>query len=780
MTSFTKPAHRVHKTFLQRHPSVLLLAFVLCVVAALSIWIFRIERTQLQRAYEQQLVAAEEKVIWISARLVNQVQLASLTLDRELFLSRLLDLEGDFNREAIERLFVDFIQDQPLISQIRWLDTGGMERARIDRYSGENGKDVFQPAETLQEKSQRDYFREASKLDPGQFYNSIMTLNREFGEITLPHQPTIRAATKTHRGLNMLDGVLVINFDLTTVIEDYRSISDVTGTHVNIFDVSNGHVYLSTQHPDLEFSHELEHPTRSFWDLYPERRQRLLELVESDQLVYKSPFEITIRYPAAQSIPGTARSPRVWSRGARLNVSEGELLFDLTIPPAHIAADDRNLAAVLGLSFTIVALVVGMFALATFRLEQRNLRALREAENLAAVKSQFLANMSHEIRTPVTGITGMLDLIDINSESQDNREKIQFVKRCTNALRQIIDDILDTTKLQSGKVELDPAPFRPSATLARVIELYSPVAREKSNVLKTSVPEQLVNLVVEGDEFRLEQILNNLVSNAIKFTESGQVTLQLAEKSRDESQVALSFSVIDTGIGIDPKLIRRLGEPFTQADISTTREFGGTGLGLSICNSLLTLMHSSLEISSTPGSGTKVSFDLELPITTAKPETSPGPAVDQETPEPDSSLNETEAMQDRLRAYVKQYGPPRVLVVEDSLSMQMLIEAIFQSLDMPVTLAEHGGIAVQLLEEQEFDIVLMDLQMPEMGGVEATARIRANEKLRQLPIIVLSASVQEEEIQSAIAAGANVCLAKPIDVRALVTRLLEYWRPWDR
>lgn len=747
----------------------------MAIVTALLIWTYNLQKLRQMEEYQRALTGAEAQIIQLTTALVSTIHRASFTMDRELFLSGALSTGGSFKRQKVEALFRNFIQDQPSISQIRWLDGHGMERARIDRLLDEKGTSRFPGAEVLQDKSHRTYFQEARKLKPGQFYNSYLSLNREFGEITLRRQPVVRTATKTHATLGMLDGVLFINFDVSGFADAIHRVAALSEVSIDIIDAIDGRVYVSTEHPELEFGHELQEHAITLWDLDPERRGKQAAFIASGEPSSPiSDHEIFLRGPAASSqsfLPGENR--RTWVRGDIVPMSSGGLLIHIHTPAERIEADERATRLTLGGVYSLIAFLIVVFAILAFRLERRNILALEESRKLAATKSQFLANMSHEIRTPVTGILGMLDLVETRSENQSNVDKIQFIKRSANSLRQVIDDILDITKLQSGRIELDPAPFKPAETIARVVELYSVSAHDKKVELGYSTPRELQTLVVEGDEFRIEQVLNNLVSNAIKFTDQGCVTVEASIPVRGEKRITLRFSVQDTGVGINPDVIEYLGEPFIQADSSTTRKFGGTGLGLSICQSLLALMGSSLDITSTPDEGTTIGFNLDLPLTELT-QAEPGQESDEHTMSPEEE-SPRDAMQRQVKARVQLHGPPRILVVEDSIAMQMLIKAIFQNLEIPITLAEHGGVAVQLLEDHDFDLVFMDLQMPEMGGVEATKKIRTKVGPEKLPIIILSATVQEDEIQECLAAGADTHLTKPIDMEALLTALLKYW-----
>jgi signal transduction histidine kinase/CheY-like chemotaxis protein len=763
--------------FFRQHPSVLPFLLVLPLVGLLIAWIDSLERTQIEKSYQQQLTSAESQIARQTTTLVSEIQRSSLSLDRELLLSGALAMERPFSRENVEALFRDFIQDQPLILQIRWLDQSGMEHARIDRREQQNGVVYFPSAEVLQDKSGRDYVKHASRLAPGDFYNSYVELNREFGEIALPHRAVVRTATKTYPKLGEMAGILVINFDISRYIRTLVQIAAATGVGIDVLDARDGKVYLSTTYPALAFSHELGGPVAPLWQQFAERQAEHRAFVASNKPQQRTTTRVLLRGPTVGPDLYTGReniARQVWSRGDIMRFSDGGVLMDLTIPPGRIVNDNRARRIFSLGAFFVTTGVISLFAFMAFRMERRNIESLDAARNLAAAKSQFLANMSHELRTPLAGVTGMLELIEEHSESSANRQRIQFVKKSTRSLRQIIDDILDISRMQGSRLELKPTTFNPCETVARVVQLFAAAAEEKGIELTASPSDWTRQVAVSGDELRIEQVLSNLVSNAIKFTERGTVNVGLSINPSDNDKVMLRFTVSDTGIGLTPELIENLGDVFHQADSSNTREFGGTGLGLSICNNLLDMMDSELEIASTLGVGTTVSFEIELNRSKL-----------QHLQEDDSGLEQSEtllsksreSMEETLRYMVQSHGPPKTLVVEDSVSMQFLIKAIFENLGIPVTIAENGKEAVERTCEQTFDIVFMDLQMPVMGGVEATRQIRTRLSGDILPIVILTATLQDKEIQEAFLAGANDHLGKPIDMEELLTALLRFWQP---
>jgi hypothetical protein len=378
-------------------------------------------------------------------------------------------------------------------------------------------------------------------------------------------------------------------------------------------------------------------------------------------------------------------------------------------------------------------------------------QALLEAERLARVKSEFLANMSHEIRTPLNGVLGLAQ-IGMRENAGRGKASETFAKiiQSGKLLLGIINDILDYSKIEAGKLTLEAVPMRPVEVVRDVATLMHARAQAKGLQFRIRKAPDLPEVCL-GDPLRLGQVLMNLLANAIKFTEAGNVTLSVA---RDGD--ALLFTVSDTGIGMSPEQIERLFRPFEQGDGSTTRRFGGTGLGLAITHRLLVLMGGTITVESEPGKGT--TFCVRLPCEVTQPaDVAPPKAI---------------ARADRLPL-----AGLRILVAEDNAVNQEVIRDLLESDGARVELADNGRIAVTRVagsDGKDFAIVLMDIQMPEMGGHEATRRIRELDP--SLPVIGQTAHAFAEEKAACLAAGMVAHIAKPIDPDQLVELILRHAR----
>jgi len=377
--------------------------------------------------------------------------------------------------------------------------------------------------------------------------------------------------------------------------------------------------------------------------------------------------------------------------------------------------------------------------------------AVKRAEAATEAKATFLASMTHELRTPMNGVIGTASLMADSDLKEAQKEQLAIIRNCGHHLLTVINDILDFSKIEASKMELEFAPLDLKKIISETLDIVKPMTDAKDLMIESKIDKEVPSYI-EGDAVRLRQVLVNLISNSVKFTDRGGIYIEAHVKQKTAKKTTIEFSVRDTGIGIAQDVQKKLFNAFTQADSSTTRKYGGTGLGLVISKKLIELMGGKISVKSKVGQGSTFTFTIAVKPVDAIP---------------------AEMKKESLPKHLARDKPMKIMLVEDNLVNQMVAKGFLQKLGYTPDVANNGQEALEALQSKNYDLIFMDMMMPVMDGLEATRIICSLKPAHQRPwIVAMTANALEEHKQQCIAAGMNDFLTKPFTLDNLETAIL--------
>ena len=511
--------------------------------------------------------------------------------------------------------------------------------------------------------------------------------------------------------------LLEASLDPLLTINTEGKITDLNEATVRITGISRGHLKGS-----------------NFFDYFtePQKAREVYQIVFAKGSLKDSP--LTLRHK-----DGTLTE--VLFNGSVYKDDQGNVLGVVVV--ARDITDQKRIATELTEAIVFAELAVAIAEEAKMKAESATLIA----ETAVKAKQQFLSNMSHEIRTPMNAIIGFTKVLLKSETTSKQKEYLQAIKMSGDALIVLINDILDLAKVDAGKMVFEQTPFKMALSIAAMLHLFEPKIREKNLELIKEYDCKIPNVLL-GDPVRLHQIILNLVSNAVKFTNKGKITVSVRLLKEDEKKATIEFTVNDTGIGISESKIERIFDNFQQASSGTSRLYGGTGLGLAIVKQLVEAQDGTISVKSTVDKGSTFGFVLDFLKTKADAES------ESENLELDNEIKNV-----------------KVLVVEDIALNQLLMRTLLDEFGFECDIASNGKIAIDKLQSHKYDIILMDLQMPEMNGFEATEYIR-NTMHSTIPIIALTADVTTVDLAKCKSVGMNDYIAKPVDEKVLYSKII--------
>ena len=711
------------------------------------------------RYEEHQLQIADQETVQLATQVLRH-NLHGIAADVE-FLANLPDLRNSVNlpsRSNLDRVaanFAVYMNSQGSYDQVRWIDQTGRERLRLNFVDG-SARRV--PENALQDKSRRPYFLRASKLPKDAVYVSPFDLNVERGQIEMPYKPVIRLATPLFDDSGHRRGILVVNYLGQALLDSFVQ---AAGSGADRLMLLNREGYwLHGADPDDEWgfmlgnARTLAQRAPDVWAVIgasahghatlPSGLWTWDSVVPVDEVHADTPWASTSRRP------GTGRAGNYrryeWRAVAQTPAQALSVLHD------RVRESTVPVVLLLTLLAAAMSLWVARSQWRIQKLNQKLSERARSAEIASRAKADFLANMSHEIRTPMNAILGLAHVLQQSHLPDDARDLVRKIRSAGRTLLGIINDILDFSKIEAGRLELEQVPFSLGDVIDNLATIMSTNAGDKDIELIIAPPPAGIDQL-RGDALRLEQILINLTSNAIKFTDNGYVEVTISTlTSGDDKQVTLQFEVRDTGIGISEEHQREIFAPFSQADASTTRRFGGTGLGLAICRRLVARMGGEMSVVSTLGKGSEFRFSL------------------------------TFGRIEKARFSQPDMADLDVLIADDNAIAREALRRTATSLGWTATTVSGGESAVQRVLTQSVrngprEVLVLDWKMPGMDGLSAARTIHESLDGDHEPIVIMVTAHSRDELLASPGSDiADAVLNKPVTASMLYDAVAKAYR----
>ena len=692
------------------------------------------------------------------------------------------NLSAEAWREQLAEIFTSLLMSRPAYFQVRLIGIHDQGR-EIIRFDQTQGNITRTHADSLQQKGDRDYFQETIQLAKGGIYLSEIDLNQEYGVVSTPYLPTLRASSPIYDQQGNPFGIIIINVDASQIFSELENLTD---NHISLFLTNASGDYL--MHPDTtktfgfnkekryRIQHDFSIPDTLFHEnaalahfvdiemdnisssiLYLEQipfgqeenrflvlgtASPLTSVLAGVQALRNQSFTITLAI-CIMGIFLTWVFARYLTRPL-IQITKAVTQFTSGQTPKNIPVQRKDEIGILARSFNkmsgqISAQIAALTA------------AKQEAEQANQAKDDFLSMMSHEIRTPMNAVVGMARLLQENDPEKRQLPIINTLQFSADHLMSLINDILDYSKIKSGKITFEKRIIVLPDLLEKILVSHQPKAKEKKLDLHLQIEKDVPDKVL-GDPHRLSQMLNNLLNNAIKFTEAGHVMLQVTEKKATNDLVSLEFIIEDTGIGIPEKEQERIFEKFTQAGSDTTRKYGGTGLGLAITKNLVELQGGSIQVESQPGKGSRFMVTLHFE--------QPAPGEQRDALIQADSYKFPENLS--------------VLCVDDVVYNNFLLENYLEKKAIHADTAGSGKEALEKALVHAYDLILMDIEMPDMDGYTCTRQLRATPGYVHTPVIAITATVSDTMKVKTQEAGMDDYITKPIDPDLLYEKIAYY------